>query len=318
MDMKYKALHILGPQNVRIVEVPVTELKENEVLIKMIASSICNQHELKIWIGKGYSWLRYPLQPGEPGHEGVGVVVEIGEKVSKVNKGDIVVLTGIGGPGLHAEYTVRTEDSVVKFKRHDLSHEDAAPLELFACVMSAIWKSGGPLGRRVVVLGLGPAGLTAVQLLRVYGAVCIIGVDPVSERRERALECGADDVTAPDTPEYKRLLEEGVEYVFETSGNPNAIIDSFRISREKVVIFGYYEGEVPVNPAVWFHHNLTIYSNKALDWGGMRNVEVVIRLFERKLIDPGKLITHRIRLEEYPHAMKLIAEKKAIKVIIRY
>jgi len=60
------------------------------------------------------------MPPGMPGHEGVGIVIEKGERVTKVGVNDIVVLTGIGGPPLHAEYVVRKEETVVKIKRRDI------------------------------------------------------------------------------------------------------------------------------------------------------------------------------------------------------
>lgn len=315
-----RALQIVEPMKCRVVEVPTPRPSRGEILVRMIASSICNQHELKCWRGEGYYWLRYPLPPGMPGHEGVGTVVERGEGVDKVDVGDVVALTGMGGPPLHAEYVVRREDAVVKVKCERVSPEYAAPLELYACVIAAIRKSGGVFGCRTVVSGLGPAGLVAVQVMRAAGAAHIVGIEPNPERRRKALECGADEVYHPESPEVERLKREGVEYVFEASGHPDSIRNSLKISRDKVVLFGYHEGEIPINTALWFQHDLTVYGSRALSGrgGGIENLRIAVDLYCRGAIDPSKLVTHRIRLEEYPKAMQLISSGEALKILIVY
>ena len=91
-------------------------------------------------------------------------MVEVGRGVERLKVGDIVVMMGGGGTPLHAEYAVRDERAVVRLER-DVPAEPAAPLELYACVLGGIRKAGGAIGERVVVSGLGPAGLAAVQLL---------------------------------------------------------------------------------------------------------------------------------------------------------
>jgi threonine dehydrogenase-like Zn-dependent dehydrogenase len=48
----------------------------------------------------------------------------------------------------------------------------------------------------------------------------------------------------------------------------------------------------------------------------MRNVEAVVRLYEKGRIDPGQIITHRMRLEDYAKAMGLIEAKQALKVLL--
>ena len=125
-----KAIRITAPQKAEVVDVPIPEVGEGQVLVRLIASSICNQMEWKIFTAKG--------------------VAEVPEHK-------------IPYP-LHAEYAVRDEGAVVRLER-DVPAEPAAPLELFACVLGGIRKAGGAIGERVVVSGLGPAGLAAVQLL---------------------------------------------------------------------------------------------------------------------------------------------------------
>jgi 2-desacetyl-2-hydroxyethyl bacteriochlorophyllide A dehydrogenase len=311
-----KAIQIVGPRRVEVVDIPIPEPGENQVLVKMIASSICNQMEWKVFTGaEARREIPYPLPPGVPGHEGVGEVVEVGDGVEGLKVGDIVVMTGVGGTPLHAEYAVRNERAAIRLER-DVPAEPAAPLELYACVLGGIRKAGGAIGCRAVVSGLGPAGLAAVQLLRATGVTRIIGIDPIGARRERAISCGADIAYASDDEGVNQLRREGVEFVFDASGAPASMVTSFEISRDRVVIFGYCERRFEVDASVWFHNDLTIVATKTLGREGMANVEAVVRLYERGRIDPGKIITHRMKLESYAEAMELIGTKSALKVLM--
>jgi 2-desacetyl-2-hydroxyethyl bacteriochlorophyllide A dehydrogenase len=311
-----KAIQIVGPRKVEIVDVPTPEAGEKQVLVRLIASSICNQMEWKAFTGAADSHRGpYPLAVGAPGHEGVGEVVKVGEGVERIKAGDIVVMTGIGGTALHAEYAVRHEQAVVKLER-SVPAEGAAPLELYACVLGGIRKAGGVVGCRVVVSGLGPAGLAAVQMLRAVGATEIIAVDMIEERRKRALRCGADAAYAPDHEQVQALKRNGIDLVFDTTGAGPSMVASFEMSRDRVVIFGYCEKKFEVDASVWFHNDLTIVAAKILGREGMRNVEAVVRLYEKGRIDPGQIITHRMRLEDYAKAMGLIEAKQALKVLL--
>jgi len=315
-----KAIRIVAPQKAEVVDVPTPEVGEGQVLVRMIASSICNQMEWKVFTAKGVAEvpkhkIPYPLPPGAPGHEGVGEVVEVGRGVERLKVGDIVVMMGGGGTPLHAEYAVRDERAVVRLER-DVPAEPAAPLELYACVLGGIRKAGGAIGERVVVSGLGPAGLVAVQLLRATGATEIIGIDPIEDRRERALICGADAAYSPEDEEVGRLKREGVPLVFDTSGAPSSILSSFEMSRDRVMLFGVTWERFEVDQSLWFRHDLTIMAVKPLGREGMANVEAVVRLYERGRIEPEKIITHRMRLEGYGKAMELIGAKRALKVLL--
>jgi 2-desacetyl-2-hydroxyethyl bacteriochlorophyllide A dehydrogenase len=314
-----KAIQIVAPRKAAVVDVPTPEVGEGQVLVRLIASSICNQMEWKAFTAKGVAEvpehkIPYPLPPGAPGHEGVGEVVEVGEGVEGLKVGDIVVMTG-GRTGLHAEYAVRDERAVVRLER-DVPPEPAAPLELYACVLGGIRKAGGAIGQKVVVSGLGPAGLAAVQLFRATGAAEIIGIDPVEERRERAVICGADAAYSPDDEEVERLKREGVPLVFDTSGAPPSILAAFEMSRDRVMLFGVTWERFEVDESLWYRHDLTIMAVKPLGREGMANVGAVVRLYERGRIEPEKIITHRMRLEDYARAMELVGEKKALKILL--
>jgi S-(hydroxymethyl)glutathione dehydrogenase/alcohol dehydrogenase len=85
-------------------------------------------------------------------------------------------------------------------------------------------------GSTVVVVGLGGVGVSVIQGARIGGATCIIGVDPVAERRRQALGFGATHVLDPSDGPVHRAAREltdgiGVDYAFDAVGS-GAIVGS--------------------------------------------------------------------------------------------
>ena len=88
-----------------------------------------------------------------------------------------------------------------------------------------------PAGSRLVIIGGGTVGLSAVMGAVVQGCDPIIVIEPVGERRSLALELGASHAIDPfdaDVPEEVRdIVPEGVDFVFDTSGVPAALESAF-------------------------------------------------------------------------------------------
>jgi Zn-dependent alcohol dehydrogenase len=124
--------------------------------------------------------------------------------------------------GAFAEYALVEASGVAQVP-------DAVPLDAAAVVGCAIQTGIGSVtnvaktepGATAVVIGLGGVGLAVIQGLVLSGAATIIGIDPVAERRERAIKLGATvtlDSADADLPQ--RLLTAtgriGCDYVFDT------------------------------------------------------------------------------------------------------
>ena len=101
-----RALQLTGPEAFEIIHLHEPRPGEGEVLIRMNACTICNQHDSKMLAGPHES---YPLEAGFPGHEGAGEVVDVGPGVQSLAVGDRVVTSGIGGPPLYREFVTREE-----------------------------------------------------------------------------------------------------------------------------------------------------------------------------------------------------------------
>lgn len=223
-------------------EIPVPDIKDDELLIKIGACGICGSDaHLYEMDDEGYILFSGAVKlPCIVGHEYSGEVVETGEDVSDFKKGDIVTgesilwcgkclpcrygmlnqcenieLMGLTSNGAFAEYVaVKAKycwklnglDSV--FDRDDIFSVGAL-IEPLGCAYNGIFVSGGGFhpGANAVVYGAGPIGLAAVALLRAAGAGVIIALDIIDERLELAKKLGADYTFNSDkTPYIEKVM----------------------------------------------------------------------------------------------------------------
>lgn len=317
-----RAIRVLEPLRVEVVEVEIPKPAPLQVLVRIESSSICGMHELKVYKGlyKQSMWRGYPSAVGSPGHEGAGTVVGVGDDVTGLNPGDRVVMTGLGGDGLHAQYVVREAQWIEKLAGapggKELSSDEAAPAELVACLVNAFNHAGLLLGKAVAVSGLGAAGLLALQLARASGSVYIAGVDVLEDRLCMARELGADEVFDPRTACFESLRRERVDVVFDCSGSAASIQNSFFIAREQVILFGYTDHDFAVDQSVWFHSELSVKSSGALGKRPREVLRTAVKLLELGRVSTRPIITHTMPLGAYLEALKLLDEKKAIKVVL--
>jgi len=80
-----RSLQITGPGEFRLMEIDPPARGADEVLIRIRACTICNQHDLAVFAGRAHGGAKeYPLTPGFPGHEAAGEVVQVGPDVTDV------------------------------------------------------------------------------------------------------------------------------------------------------------------------------------------------------------------------------------------
>lgn len=137
------------------------------------------------------------------GYSGAGVVDEVGEGVTEFKVGDRVATSW----GVHCRYLIRDVKNVHRIEDERLSFRDGALALISTFPMAAVRKCRLELGEAAIVMGLGILGQLAIQLLHVGGAVPIIAVDPVAERREKALTLGADYAIDPNDPSFAEQVK---------------------------------------------------------------------------------------------------------------
>ena len=212
--MKAAVVHEFG-QPLVIEDVPVPEVPDGQILVKVVASGVCHT-DLHAASG---DWPVKPTLPFIPGHEGVGHVARVGRGVKLVKEGDRVgvpwlhtacghcehcmggwetlcdaqQMTGYTVNGGYAEY-VLADPGYVGHLPDTLDFEAAAPV---LCAGVTVYKGLKALdckpGNWVAISGIGGLGHMAVQYAKAMGFK-VIGVDIADDKLALATQLGADMV----------------------------------------------------------------------------------------------------------------------------
>merc|ERR1712000_282742 len=158
LPSKMKALRYEKPEVFSVVEAPLPQLREHDVLVKVKASGVCGTD---LHIHEGEFLAKFPLIPG---HETVGVVAALGPKVKGFKVGDRVVADnselcgdcqahGVTMDGGFAEYCAYPAKRVFQIK--NLSDVDATLLEPASCAAHGLDKIAPKMGSSVLMFGAG-------------------------------------------------------------------------------------------------------------------------------------------------------------------
>ncbi len=232
------------PHSVELREVPVPEIGERDVLLRVGAVSICGS-DLHQWQGS-HSWpVNYPCILG---HEFAGTIARAGAAVQCFREGDRVVsetaavidemspLTKCGmynldptrrgfGYGVNGAMTqyVRVPERCLHRIPDSLPFEEAALTEPCCVAYNAVCMNGRVRpGDNVLVLGPGPIGLLCAMMAKLSGAgrVIVAGLPADRFRLAVAREIGADETLEGGVVEYTSQLRDGlgVDVAIDASG----------------------------------------------------------------------------------------------------
>ncbi len=220
--MKNKQIVFTKINTAELLDIEYQAPKPHEVVVETAISAIsCGTEKANI---TGDPHISIYSKDDEPvvfpraaGYSSSGVVVEVGENVKNVKVGDRVAMAF----SFHKKYnTIRGQHA---FKLDDnVSFEHAAVCYIGTFPMAALRKTRLEVGESMMVMGLGILGLLAVQFAHAAGAVPVIAVDPIKERREKALKFGADYALDPFDPDFVNKVKElsggGVNTAIEVTG----------------------------------------------------------------------------------------------------
>ncbi|MBQ4629760.1 MAG: zinc-binding dehydrogenase [Clostridia bacterium] len=212
----------------QLLDVESQILGDNQVRVKTCFSTISNGTERANLTGDPVVSI-YSKETDEAkfprvvGYSTSGIVVEKGKNVASVEIGDKVAMYWT----THRSYNVMNERNVVKIDGVNVGMEEASIVHIATFPLAAIRKTRLEIGESAMVMGLGILGLLAVGLARCAGAVPVIAVDPVKERREKALRFGADFAFDPFDPDFAQKVKEvtggGVNVAIEVTGQGAAL-----------------------------------------------------------------------------------------------
>ena len=217
-----------APEVLKIVEIEKPIPKDNEVLIKIYATTVTVADcRVRGFIVPKSFWLpaKFALgfsKPKQPvlGGELAGIVEDIGKNVTKFKTGDKVFAFPGHFLGAYAEYKCMNENDCIALKPENLSFEQSAALTfggitaLYFCQKATISKD-----KKVLVYGAsGSVGTYAVQLANYFGAK-VTGVCS-TENLEWVKNLGADNIIDYTTNEWEALNEK-FDVVFDAVGKMN-------------------------------------------------------------------------------------------------
>ena len=217
-----KQIVFTGKNRAELLDVESQSLGDNQVRVKTVYSTISNGTEKANITGETaisvISKSDVATFPRVLGYSTSGVVVEKGASVKSLEIGDRVAMCWT----THRNYNVVDEKKAVKIEGENVSFEEASVAHIATFPLAAIRKTKLEIGESLMVMGLGILGLLAVQLANAAGAVPVIAVDPVKERREMALKFGADYAFDPFEDGFvekvKDVTNGGVNTAIEVTG----------------------------------------------------------------------------------------------------
>jgi threonine dehydrogenase-like Zn-dependent dehydrogenase len=229
---------------------------------------------------------------------------------------------GHGQNGCYAQYVVLKAEYVIPVPAH-LPPKATAPLELATCVagvFTKLDKLDALRGQRVGIMGLGPAGLIALQMARAAGAGQIFGFDLSPARRELALSLGADAVfdsrtDGADQFPVRPAQPLGLDCSIDCVGAKFTVEWLLDRTESVVALFGVQREDFTYTPAHgggWRGVTLFGYAGN-----GRAEAAYAAALLESGQLDLAPLVTHELPLEEYGHGVDLLEEQKAVKICFR-
>ena len=315
------------PLQIKSLDVPA--LKFGQVLVKIFFSGVCRSQLMEVRGGRGDDpWLPHLL-----GHEGSGIVIGVGEGVTKVEPGDEVILGWIKGDGHNvpgAKYLcdgdVINSGGVTTFSNYSIVSENRVvikpkklPLDeamLFGCALPTgagmvINEIRPAVDSSVVVLGLGGIGLAALMALRAQGVKTLIAVDVSEEKLAKARELGASQtlnaLNEDIVDAIHTITSGGADYCVESAGLVSTIEQGFSLVRTGggKLLFASHppEGEkICLAP-----HELISGKQIAGSWGGAvhpdRDIPHLFDLLRSAKTPFNLLLTKRYSLDQINDAL---------------
>ncbi|MFJ7407610.1 MULTISPECIES: 2,3-butanediol dehydrogenase [unclassified Lysinibacillus] len=314
-----KVAKIYGAKDIRIEEAKLPSLEKGMVKLKVEYAGICGS-DMHEYLAGTYPMRTQPVL----GHEFSGVVVEVGDDVTNAKVGDRVAVEPLipcgkcdncqrGFMNLCTErqgygYTVSSgfaQFAIVKQENifhlpENMSLELGALAEPTAVAVHAVRQSQLKLGDSAAIFGAGPIGLLLLQAVKAAGASEIFVVEVSDERRQKALELGANYVINPiDTDAVAFIREKtngGVNVAYDAAGVQATFtsgVSAVRPGGEFKIVSVW---EKPVN----FDPNLIVRTEAKISgsYAYVRLFPEVIRLLASGSIDGNAVITSNIALDD--------------------
>lgn len=340
-----------GQHRVEFREFDIPTPGHGEVLIRTKSSTICGS-DIGMYKRANEFDAFKGFKPGVIcGHEPCGIVEDVGPGMRRFKKGDRVIIYHISGcglcyacrrgymincsapPPLRAAYGWERDGGMAPFILAE--EKDLVPLpdnlsfvdgSFIACGVSTAYEAFDRIGisgnDAVLVVGLGPLGLAALQLAKAMGANKLIGAEIVPERRELAKKLGLADVILDSNDDTLSAIMEltgghGVEKAIDVTGHDGGRQLAIRATRDwGLSAFIGEGGTVNFQPSADLLH-----PQKAIHGSWVSSIwkmEELVERLSRWDVHPEKIVTHRFPFAQVGEGFALMADGKCGKVAIEF
>lgn len=341
-----KALVYHGANNIALEEKEKPTIKNStDAIVRVLKTTICGT-DLGIYKGKNI----YMEQDIILGHEGVGIVEEVGEGVSEFKVGDKVIISCISSCG-SCEYCRKQLNSHCKNGGWILGHMiDGVQAEYVripyadnslykipstisddvAVMLSDILPTGHEIGVQygnvkpgdaIAIVGAGPVGMSVLLTAQFYSPATIIMIDLDENRLELAKQLGATHTLKPSEnikEEIAKIVgEDGVDVAIEAVGIPQTWDICQKIVKPggNLANVGVHGKKVDFEIQDLWIKNVTITTGLV----NANTTSMLMKAVATNKLPVDKLITHHFKLDEIEKAYDVFlnaSQEKAMKIII--
>ncbi|MFA6502895.1 MAG: zinc-binding dehydrogenase [Candidatus Paceibacterota bacterium] len=328
-----------------VADVELTPLTFGQVLVKILVSGFCGAQLQEIAGNKGNA----KFVPHLMGHEGCGIVEEVGHGVTRVKKGDKVVMHWRKGDGIESDFptylykgkpmrsgkvTSLSEYSIVSENRLTPVPEDT-PNELCALLGCSLSTALGTInqeadvkfGESVLIMGAGGLGVNLIQAAKLAGAYPIVIADIYENKRETCEAMGThlfinSKESSIGDELHKKFGVREMDVIIDTSGSKQAIESTIPLLSG----IGRYimVGQPKPGESIELHTALHLFggegkSIKATQGGGFspsKDIARYVRLHKAGVLKTDGIITHRMKLDQINEAISLVRAGQAGRILI--
>lgn len=317
-----KAVRFIGVnQPLQMQEIPIPEIGERDILVKVKAAGICHSD----------AHYRAGISPVRPvpltlGHEVAGVVEKIGSKVERLKPGDRVALhyniscgecphcligndqfcekvlmLGHYTNGGYAEYIAVPARNAIPLPDEIPFEQGATLMCASATAFHALHKSRLKAGERVAIFGAGGLGQSAIQLAKAFGALQVYAVDINDDKLALATQYGAIPIHAkkvdPVAAIKQRTNGHGVDVAIEMIGLPQTMKQALQSAgvMARVVIVGLSNQPLEIHTYTELLGNEIelIGSNDHL----LTELPLLMELARKNHLDTSRIVTKTVPLD---------------------
>lgn len=318
-----------------LADVDLTDLSTGQVLVRVLVSGICGSQLHDINGNKGNG----KFLPHLIGHEGCGIVENIGPGVLTVKPGDKVVMHWRHSLGIDSDFpqyildgkkfssgkvNTLTEQAIVSENRLTVIPSETNPefAALLGCSLTTALgiidnESYLKFGETVAVLGCGGVGLMVLAAARLHGAGEIYAVDNSPVKKDLSFNHGANLFHESVTQ-----LPGNIDLLIDTTGNVEAISESFKklSNKGRILLVGQPSpGQNLVIP-----NAIKLFNGSGLlikaSQGGMtvphEDIPRYLKLLSLGYISIDRLVTHRYKLSDVNEAFKTLMSGNSGRIMI--